>query len=423
MGIAGGLAIAMAILGGAAIQEQGADWRPLLLCMLGVALWAVMIARRSRSPLLEITAAASYLLGAVTFGIAEDSGATIGVGIVAGLLAGGFPRLFEAAVRLLERPAKVGMDWLVGQSAVVEHWAGSTGTVRAQGSLWNAAAPTDSAPGDVVDVVGFSGMTVTVAAPVTPSWRRVVDSAALGAVGVVLLVGLVLILASSVKIVQEYERAVIFRLGRSVGAKGPGVFFIFPIVDKVVKVNLQIIAAPVERQAVITKDNVTSVVDAVAYFQVVDAEASVIRIQNWYQARTGGADHPALDRRPPRAGSAAHRARADRHGAAGGTRRPDGVVGHQGPPGRDPRRAGPRADAAGDGSAGRGRARATSEGDRRRGRAPGIREAGGGGSGHQPVARRAAAPPAPDDGGALERAAPPRSSSRSRCSSSRGCRR
>jgi regulator of protease activity HflC (stomatin/prohibitin superfamily) len=110
------------------------------------------------------------------------------------------------------------------------------------------------------------------------------DSAALGAVAVILLVGLVLILASSVKIVQEYERAVIFRLGRSVGAKGPGVFFIVPIIDKIVKVNLQIIAAPVESQAVITKDNVTSIVDAVAYFQVVDAEASVIRIQNWYQA-------------------------------------------------------------------------------------------------------------------------------------------
>jgi regulator of protease activity HflC (stomatin/prohibitin superfamily) len=111
-----------------------------------------------------------------------------------------------------------------------------------------------------------------------------VDSAALAAVAVVLLIGIVLILASSVKIVQEYERAVIFRLGRSVGAKGPGVFFIFPVIDKIVKVNLQIIAAPVESQAVITKDNITSIVDAVAYFQVVDAEASVIRIQNWYQA-------------------------------------------------------------------------------------------------------------------------------------------
>src|SRR5688500_10061752 len=104
------------------------------------------------------------------------------------------------------------------------------------------------------------------------------------AIAVVLVLALIfiLILASSVKIVLEYERAVIFRLGRSVGAKGPGVFFIIPIIDKIRRVNLQIAAVPVASQAVITKDNVTIMVDAVAYFQVVDPLASVVRIQNWY---------------------------------------------------------------------------------------------------------------------------------------------
>jgi regulator of protease activity HflC (stomatin/prohibitin superfamily) len=104
--------------------------------------------------------------------------------------------------------------------------------------------------------------------------------------GVVLVVGIlvVIFLASSVKIVQEYERGVIFRLGRSVGAKGPGLFFVVPIIDKIVRVNLQIVAVPVASQAVITKDNVTSTVDAVAYFQVVDPEASVIRIRDWYSS-------------------------------------------------------------------------------------------------------------------------------------------
>jgi regulator of protease activity HflC (stomatin/prohibitin superfamily) len=98
----------------------------------------------------------------------------------------------------------------------------------------------------------------------------------------VLLVVVVIFLASSIKIVQEYERGVIFRLGRSVGAKGPGLFFIIPIIDRIVRTNLQIVAVPVASQAVITKDNVTSSVDAVAYFQVVDAEASVIKIRDWY---------------------------------------------------------------------------------------------------------------------------------------------
>jgi len=102
--------------------------------------------------------------------------------------------------------------------------------------------------------------------------------------GIVLAGIVVALLATSIKIVQEYERGVIFRLGRCVGAKGPGVFFIIPVLDKIVKVNLQIIAAPVASQAVITRDNVTTTVDAVAYFQVIDPAASVVRIRDWYTA-------------------------------------------------------------------------------------------------------------------------------------------
>jgi regulator of protease activity HflC (stomatin/prohibitin superfamily) len=107
---------------------------------------------------------------------------------------------------------------------------------------------------------------------------------ALGGVILLLLLLLVVFLANSVKIVQEYERAVIFRLGRSTGAKGPGVFFVIPVIDKIRRINLQIVAVPVASQAVITKDNVTSTVDAVAYFQVVDPVASVIKIRDWYSA-------------------------------------------------------------------------------------------------------------------------------------------
>ena len=102
--------------------------------------------------------------------------------------------------------------------------------------------------------------------------------------GIVLAGIVVALLATSIKIVQEYERGVIFRLGRCVGAKGPGVFFIIPVLDKIVKINLQIIAAPVASQQVITKDNVTVTVDAVAYFQVVDPAASVVKIRDWYTA-------------------------------------------------------------------------------------------------------------------------------------------
>ena len=105
----------------------------------------------------------------------------------------------------------------------------------------------------------------------------------LGALFVVLVL-VVIFLASSVKIVQEYERGVIFRLGRCVGAKGPGIFFIVPVIDKIIKTNLQISAVPVASQQVITKDNVTATVDAVAYFQVVDPAASVVKIRDWYSS-------------------------------------------------------------------------------------------------------------------------------------------
>ncbi len=107
---------------------------------------------------------------------------------------------------------------------------------------------------------------------------------ALIAVAAVVVILIVILFAASIKIVNEYERGVIFRLGRSLGAKGPGVFFIIPIIDRMVRTNLQIVATPVTPQAVITKDNVTCTVDAVAYFQVVDPVASVIRVKEWYQA-------------------------------------------------------------------------------------------------------------------------------------------
>ena len=105
------------------------------------------------------------------------------------------------------------------------------------------------------------------------------------AVVAVIVLALLVIVAASVRIVQEYERGVIFRLGRVVeGAKGPGLFFIIPIIDRMVKVNLQIVTLDVPPQDVITKDNVTVKVNAVVYFQVFDPVKAVVEIQNYYFA-------------------------------------------------------------------------------------------------------------------------------------------
>ncbi len=102
------------------------------------------------------------------------------------------------------------------------------------------------------------------------------------AVGLIIAVIVILIiLAFSVRIVAEYERGVIFRLGRIVGAKGPGLFFIVPIIDRMVKVNLQTVTMDIPPQEVITKDNVTVGVNAVTYFNVVDPVKAVLAIQNY----------------------------------------------------------------------------------------------------------------------------------------------
>jgi regulator of protease activity HflC (stomatin/prohibitin superfamily) len=94
----------------------------------------------------------------------------------------------------------------------------------------------------------------------------------------------IIVIVAAVKIVAEYERGVIFRLGRVIGAKGPGLFFIVPFIDRMVKVNLQTVTADIPPQDVITKDNVTLRVNAVTYFNVVDPVRAVVAIQNYRYA-------------------------------------------------------------------------------------------------------------------------------------------
>jgi regulator of protease activity HflC (stomatin/prohibitin superfamily) len=101
-------------------------------------------------------------------------------------------------------------------------------------------------------------------------------------IGIGVAVALIaVVLGSAIRIVPEYERGVIFRLGRVIGAKGPGLFFLIPVVDKMVRVSLQIITANIPPQDIITKDNVTVRVNAVTYFKVVDPVRAVVDIQNY----------------------------------------------------------------------------------------------------------------------------------------------
>ena len=101
---------------------------------------------------------------------------------------------------------------------------------------------------------------------------------------IIIVIILLIFLAMSVKIVREYERAVIFRLGRLLGAKGPGLFLIIPFVDNFIKIDLRITTVDVPEQQVITKDNVTVGVDAVVYYRVFDPILAVTRVENYHYA-------------------------------------------------------------------------------------------------------------------------------------------
>ena len=95
---------------------------------------------------------------------------------------------------------------------------------------------------------------------------------------------LLIIIASAIKIVREYERGVVFRLGRLVGARGPGLFFIIPIFEKMVRVDLRTMVLDVPSQEVITKDNVPVRVDAVVYMRVMDPENAIVQVTNFIAA-------------------------------------------------------------------------------------------------------------------------------------------
>src|SRR5687768_555226 len=95
---------------------------------------------------------------------------------------------------------------------------------------------------------------------------------------VVIMAMLFLIFSSAVRVVQEYERGVVFRLGRLVGARGPGLILLIPGIERMQKVDLRVITLDVPSQEAITKDNVTVKVNAVVYFKVVDPQRAIVQV-------------------------------------------------------------------------------------------------------------------------------------------------
>jgi regulator of protease activity HflC (stomatin/prohibitin superfamily) len=102
--------------------------------------------------------------------------------------------------------------------------------------------------------------------------------------GIVVVAGLLALLSAAVKITREYERGVVFRLGRLLRAKGPGVILLVPMVDRMVRIDLRVVTLDVPRQEMMTRDNVPVTVDAVVYFRVVDPEDAVVKVEFFSRA-------------------------------------------------------------------------------------------------------------------------------------------
>jgi regulator of protease activity HflC (stomatin/prohibitin superfamily) len=106
----------------------------------------------------------------------------------------------------------------------------------------------------------------------------------IGPAAIVVLIFVIWVLTQALKILREYERGVIFRLGKLQGAKGPGIIFLIPIVDKMVRMDLRVVTIDVAKQEIMTKDNVPATVDAVVYFRVIGPADAVVKVENFWKA-------------------------------------------------------------------------------------------------------------------------------------------
>jgi len=101
---------------------------------------------------------------------------------------------------------------------------------------------------------------------------------------IVVVIFAIIILSNAIKVLREYERGVVFRLGRLINAKGPGIIFLIPIVDRIVRVSLRTVVLDVPPQDVITQDNVSIKVNAVVYFRVIDPQKAIVQVENFLAA-------------------------------------------------------------------------------------------------------------------------------------------
>ena len=182
------------------------------------------------------------------------------------------------AARSMRRPVVTGVQGMIGDDAeVLQDFTGAgSGRVRYRGELWNARSNVGLQAGQIARIVKVEGLTLWVE-PGGPAAKR---SESLMPFTLIVVVFIVLLLFSSIKVLNEYERGVMLSLGRFTGIKGPGVIVVVPFLQQMRKVDLRVIVLNIPKQDVITRDNVSVKVNAVVYFRIVDPGKAVLQVAN-----------------------------------------------------------------------------------------------------------------------------------------------
>ena len=196
--------------------------------------------------------------------------------------------MLQRAFAARRRPVLTGWEEMFGAQAEVRVEIDPIGQVFARGALWRAVPAAGQGPIEIgarVRVVSVDGLTLRVEPVARPNRTgKELEMAVVGVVIAILLVFGFMLLASSVRILREYERGVVFRLGRLIAQKGPGLILLIPIIDRMVRVDLRTVTLNIPPQEVITRDNVPARVNAVAYFRVIDPNKAIVEVENFLLA-------------------------------------------------------------------------------------------------------------------------------------------